>query len=488
MIGDRSCLKAVLVNWMLERFFMRAVIALIFLVLFSAGAAAQSCGQLRSQLSSAQAGKPNQAVIASLNRKAKSYGCNRRGGGSKARACASINKQLKHAKTRVVNKARVRRIRQQLATHCDPAAKQRQARWFKRSGPRRADKGNRGGNIFSRLFGRQDRREYDVAEDSRSRRSKNVERVSLDTKSYAGGTTRFGSLATRSAGYRKGRSRVGGARTMCVRLCDGFYFPINNSSHSDNYYDELAMCVGRCPGADVSLYVHSKDGPVEQMRSTMTGEPYVNLPTAFKYRKALSPSCGCANGTRIVKDEPNAEGTAVASAAPQGTFKPRTKPQNAGWQPYRAVYDGTGEALQVSRTTHDGTPLHTTGPAAAKDQARLGEGENGQGTPLPSDLMASAAAVPFDQASSKARPVGPQFFSEAVADFAGSQERRRQVERPRRALPANTTSITVEPLAQLPATTAGEDQQALVDETTPAPADVEQQTSAIVVTNGATGG
>jgi hypothetical protein len=51
----------------------------------------------------------------------------------------------------------------------------------------------------------------------------------------------------------------------------------------------------------VSLYAHKRDAPPERMISAITGEPYVDLPTAFSYRRTFSPGCGC--GARRAPEE-----------------------------------------------------------------------------------------------------------------------------------------------------------------------------------------
>lgn len=415
-------------------FFMRLFSAFVFLILFTAGAAAQSCGDLKAQLAAAQAGRPNQAVIASLTQRANSYNCNNGVQWGQNAACSGINAQLRQARSGGVNRSRIRRLEKQISRHCGGGGATREAR----NGTRQETKGNR--NIFSMLFGRRDEREF-VPEDPATRPTKNVERVDLNPQRYAStgnSNSSGGSLATRSAGRVKGSSRVGSSRTMCVRLCDGFYFPINNSSHSDNYYDELAMCVGRCPGADVSLYVHGSGEPVERMRSAMTGESYVNLPTAFNYRKQLSPGCGCTNGTQIVRGGEKSPPLSLASFAGTADGSAQTGAKDdARWSPYRAIYDETGKPLPPSLTAH-GSEAATAAIAARAEVVDAPSLDPIDGSINP----ASLAAVEFDPSDTEVREVGPQFFSRAVAEFAATKDRPRG---PRVQGPPITV-ITVTPL------------------------------------------
>jgi len=431
---------------------MKLFATLFFVLLFTGGAVAQSCNALRSQLASAQAGQPNQRVVAALTRKARAYGCNKGSRSGRHSRCDSIAAQLAQARAGVVNRRRVQRLRNQIATHCNGGGT-RQAR----RGTRQSTKGDR--NIFSALFGglrrdeRDDNRSVREASVDPRARTRAVERSARDGGSSRSSAERAprGSgrpLATRSSGRQKGSTRVGNSRTICVRLCDGFYFPINSRSHSDNYYDELAMCVGRCPGADVSLYVHNNGEPVERMRSTMTGEPYVDLPTAFQYRKALSPGCGCANGTRIVRGGDTSAPMTVASAGAAASGVATDSGTGSGkdqsrWVPFRAVYDGTGEPLAPSSTAHGavaGTDTATAGAAGSRDDAASDRGS--VATAAAGDTARDAAAtVAFDPATSGVREVGPQHYTRAVAAFADAKDR------PRRSRGARVpTAITVTPL------------------------------------------
>lgn len=81
-------------------------------------------------------------------------------------------------------------------------------------------------------------------------------------------------------------------QTMCVRTCDGYYWPIRYpASRSDVAQDE-ASCRSSC-GAEVKLYTRSDPGTdVEEMRDS-EGRSYGASPTAYLYRKRLIDGCSC---------------------------------------------------------------------------------------------------------------------------------------------------------------------------------------------------
>ncbi|WP_274424078.1 DUF2865 domain-containing protein [Chelativorans sp. YIM 93263] len=87
-------------------------------------------------------------------------------------------------------------------------------------------------------------------------------------------------------------------RTMCVRLCDGYYFPISFSVPREHFERDEETCHKRCPGTDVALYVHRPGEESDQMISYRNDERYQKLSTAFSYRQSgFRPSCGCSPAT-----------------------------------------------------------------------------------------------------------------------------------------------------------------------------------------------
>ncbi|MFN3548674.1 MAG: DUF2865 domain-containing protein [Mesorhizobium sp.] len=93
------------------------------------------------------------------------------------------------------------------------------------------------------------------------------------------------------------RPRFAGTfRTLCVRSCDGYFFPIAYSTPGDELDRDAAACRAQCPGTDVELYIHRTPGEETNEMVSLSGRPYAQLPTAFSYRKAgfVRPeSCGC---------------------------------------------------------------------------------------------------------------------------------------------------------------------------------------------------
>ena len=83
-------------------------------------------------------------------------------------------------------------------------------------------------------------------------------------------------------------------RTICVRTCDGYYFPVSFSTKKNSFESDFEACNNLCPGTEMQLYYHKTSGQsVEEMISTIDDEPYTSLPNAFAYRETFDPNCAC---------------------------------------------------------------------------------------------------------------------------------------------------------------------------------------------------
>jgi hypothetical protein len=86
------------------------------------------------------------------------------------------------------------------------------------------------------------------------------------------------------------RQRFGGSRAVCVRLADGYFFPLGGPASGRGGAQEL--CQAQCPASPTELYFMSPAGNIEQAVSA-TGRPYIDLPTASQYERTLSPEVSC---------------------------------------------------------------------------------------------------------------------------------------------------------------------------------------------------
>ena len=92
----------------------------------------------------------------------------------------------------------------------------------------------------------------------------------------------------------EGMGTAGTYRTICVRTCDGYYYPISFATMPNRFADDARTCARSCPAAEVALYSHRNPGEdVNQAVSTTTQSAYTALPNAFKYRQAFDSACSC---------------------------------------------------------------------------------------------------------------------------------------------------------------------------------------------------
>ena len=94
-----------------------------------------------------------------------------------------------------------------------------------------------------------------------------------------------------------GGSAVNGSyRTMCVRTCDGAYFPISSQASPIGFQRDAQVCSMMCPGTETELFYHSIRQESDAMRSAFTGRPYDELDNAYRFRTqtpARDKACGC---------------------------------------------------------------------------------------------------------------------------------------------------------------------------------------------------
>lgn len=84
-----------------------------------------------------------------------------------------------------------------------------------------------------------------------------------------------------------------GYRTVCVRTCDGFFFPISFSTSQSRFADDQRTCQRMCPAAEAVLYTHRNPGEDMNQAVSAGGRLYTELPNAFKFRQEFNSACSC---------------------------------------------------------------------------------------------------------------------------------------------------------------------------------------------------
>ena len=168
-------------------------------------------------------------------------------------------------------------------------------------------------------------------------------------------------------------------RTLCVRTCDGFYFPVSFATVPARFQEDENICKRLCPAAEVFLYSHPNPGGEVEQAVSINGSRYSELPNAFKYRQEYNAGCSC-----------RAPGQSWADALGVGR-------------------DATVQQGDIVVTEEQAKRLSQPRPTQqTKDQARQGK----QATPAAPGQTAEPEQPPPAVATDerKVRTVGPQFY------------------------------------------------------------------------------
>src|SRR6266403_3823843 len=173
-------------------------------------------------------------------------------------------------------------------------------------------------------------------------------------------------------------------RTVCVRSCDGGYFPISFATVPARFPDDERTCKALCPAAEATLFSYRNPGEDINQAVSVNGQPYSSSPNAFRYRQEFNPSCACKAAGQTWSDALKSIDD-KAAAAQQGD-----------------IIVTEESAKKMSR------PLaKTAAPAAKKGAAPTGTAS----APAPD---APAASTPSTDAPSDNKPirsVGPTFIT-----------------------------------------------------------------------------
>jgi hypothetical protein len=129
-------------------------------------------------------------------------------------------------------------------------------------------------------------------------------------------------------------------RTICVRLCDGYYFPISFSTLPNHFQRDAEVCQSKCAAPSELYYHQNPGGGVDQAVAARTNELYTALKSAFRYRKEYVAGCSCKTAEYI--PEPGAPGE---TAAPERQGNASPAPVTTGALPAQKHVDAPAANL-----------------------------------------------------------------------------------------------------------------------------------------------
>ena len=84
-----------------------------------------------------------------------------------------------------------------------------------------------------------------------------------------------------------------GRRSVCVRLCDGFHFPLGGARGEADLAGQAGMCGQLCPGAPTRLFVIPEGSERIEDALARDGKKYAALPVAFRHLATRDNTCSC---------------------------------------------------------------------------------------------------------------------------------------------------------------------------------------------------
>jgi hypothetical protein len=80
-------------------------------------------------------------------------------------------------------------------------------------------------------------------------------------------------------------------RTLCVRMCDGFFAPVSSSTTRSKFTVDAKRCEQSCPGRS-RLFIQ-RTGSEPDTMVDLEGRPYTKLENAFRHQREYVPDCTC---------------------------------------------------------------------------------------------------------------------------------------------------------------------------------------------------
>jgi hypothetical protein len=172
----------------------------------------------------------------------------------------------------------------------------------------------------------------------------------------------------------------GSLRTVCVRTCDGYYFPISYATNASRFAQDEKTCQRLCPAAEVMLFSYPTQGADITQATSISGQPYSSLPNALKYRTEFNPSCSCKRpgqtwSEALGKDEAVEPGDVVVTEerAKQMALPPPQKGQTKGKQPVGAQPAAPATAATPAAPTAATPAAPVSTPPAATAESDPGK-------------------------------------------------------------------------------------------------------------------
>src|SRR5262245_20477561 len=193
-------------------------------------------------------------------------------------------------------------------------------------------------------------------------------------------------------------------RSVCVRLCDGFFYPISYATYAGQLAQEAQQCQSSC-AAPAELYVYRNPGQEIEQAISLNGSAYMDLPVALRFRKEYVQGCSCKQAEYNPTDIEAANKRAEAEAASQpakGKSKGKVAakppaPPPAGQTPAPAASPASQPTPQLDLDVTGSNPPANPAPTAAAPQSAPPAQQAPAPPPAASAPATAASAAPAGQ-------------------------------------------------------------------------------------------
>lgn len=146
-------------------------------------------------------------------------------------------------------------------------------------------------SFFQQLFGFGSSKPAATAQSTASQKAYS-ERLTTGLRANRSTAYREQSVRPGDEDFRRDPGYGGSYRTVCVRMCDGYYWPVSGSVSSERFDADARRCDANCVGEAKLFYLPKSSDNIRGMVS-LDGKVYGKMKTAFLYRKTLINGCGC---------------------------------------------------------------------------------------------------------------------------------------------------------------------------------------------------
>jgi hypothetical protein len=181
-----------------------------------------------------------------------------------------------------------------------------------------------------------------------------------------------------------GQNAHGGSQAVCVRTCDGGYFPMSVSARGADPAFLTNLCQALCPNTAVAVYTRAPNSQIETSVS-LDGAPYSEMPNALKFQKSFDAACTCkppgqswvealAGADRVLGGERKSD-ILVTPEKSAELSAPKADPRNGGAAnippPPAAAASSTGTSGKATQDPSVGATREIVGADGVKRRVRI---------------------------------------------------------------------------------------------------------------------